>query len=397
MLKVESTINITGTGCICGAGSNVSECMLSMYAGRRNPVINSRIKADLKTIYPVFEIDKNIIEELEQPAGSTLTNIFLLKAVKEALAQAGLLESFIASSRIGVCIGTTVGCTLNNEYFYREYKKGNNPDIYPVKKYLNNNPAKFISKRFNLTGPVAVISNACSSGTDAIGLAKLWLENGLCDIAIAGGTDELSRIPYLGFSSMQITSREPCKPFDKHRDGLNLGEGAGIVILEKEDSVKKRGARPLAELRGYSCSSDAYHPTAPHPEGTGLKKAVKLALGELNPEDIDFINAHGTSTRNNDETEGRVISEIYKKDIPVISTKAYTGHTLGAAGGIEAVFTVKCLIDGKLPSTAGFSVPDENCKIKPTTETINIHTDYAVSHSLAFGGNNSVLLLRRAE
>ncbi len=392
-----SGIKITGIGCICSAGSNVGECMQSMYAGKRNPVTNSRIKTNLKTRFPVFEISSRIIEELEQPEDSTLTNIFLLKAVKEALEQAGLSTSYINSKKIGVCIGTTVGCTLNNEKFYREYKNGDKPDIQTVKKYLNNNPAKFISKRYNLTGPVTTLSNACSSGTDAIGLAKLWVENGLCDIAIAGGTDELSRIPYLGFSSMQITSKKPCRPFDKNRDGLNLGEGAGIIIFESDKTYRLRDAVPLAEVIGYGCFSDAYHPTAPHPEGKGLKKAISSALRNLDASKIGFVNAHGTSTPNNDETEGKVISEIYSKDIPVVSTKAYTGHTLGASGGIEAVFTVQSLIDQNLMSTAGFSEPDENCRITPTTENISINTQYAISHSLAFGGSNSALLIRRAE
>lgn len=396
MRKTKSRIKVTGTGCICSLGTNVKECLESMYSGKRNPVYDSRIKSGLKKTFPVFEINKKIIHELEKPEGSSLTNIFLLHAVKEALNKAGFSRETIYSKNIGVCIGTTVGCTLNNEGFYKEYKKSNEPDIQPVKNYLNNNPAKFISEYFNLDGPVAVISNACSSGTDAIGLAKLWIDNGLCDLAIAGGTDELSRITYLGFSSMQIASETPCRPFDKNRDGLNLGEGAGIIIMEQENSIK-RAVDILSEIEGYGCSSDAYHPTAPHPDGTGLKRAIKTGSENVNLSELGFINAHGTATPNNDRTEGRVIKDIYPDKIPVASTKAFTGHTLGAAGGIEAVFTIQSLIDRKIPLTAGYSDFDEECMIIPSTETLNIEKDYAVSHSLAFGGNNSVLFLRRAK
>jgi 3-oxoacyl-(acyl-carrier-protein) synthase len=281
---------------------------------------------------------------------------------------------------------------LNNEKFYREFKSGNEPDILPVRNYLNNNPAKFISDYFNLKGPFTVISNACSSGTDAIGLAKLWIECGLCDAVIAGGTDELSRITYLGFSSMQITSEKPCMPFDKNRDGLNLGEGAGVLIMENEKS-NNRSSDFLAEICGYGCSSDAYHPTAPHPEGTGLRKAIKTAGYNTDFSEIAFINSHGTSTKNNDRTEGRIISDVYPDNIPVISTKSYTGHTLGAAGGIEAIFTIQSLLNGKLPLSAGFSEYDNECMISPCTEPVIITKKIAVSHSLAFGGNNSVLFI----
>jgi 3-oxoacyl-[acyl-carrier-protein] synthase II len=394
MSATVSRINVTGTGCICACGTDTEECLESMFSGKRNPVFDSRIKTGLKKIFPVFEIDREITGKLENPKGSSLTNVFLLHAVKEALKQSGI--SYLKNKKIGVSIGTTVGCTLNNEKFYIEYKNGEEPDILPVKNYLKSNPAKFISEYFGLTGPVSVISNACSSGTDAIGLAKLWIENGLCDAVIAGGTDELSRITYLGFSSMQITSEKPCMPFDEKRDGLNLGEGAGVLILENNASIK-RSADSLAVLAGYGSSSDAYHPTAPHPEGTGLKRAVSQALKGVDLKEISFINAHGTSTPNNDSTEGKAISELYPENIPVVSTKSYTGHTLGAAGGIEAVFTVHSLINKLVPSTAGYSNYDKNCNIMPTAKNTSVTGKYAVSHSLAFGGNNSALLIRRAD
>jgi 3-oxoacyl-[acyl-carrier-protein] synthase-1/3-oxoacyl-[acyl-carrier-protein] synthase II len=364
-----------------------------MYQGQRSPAFPRRFPVLLAKLSPVFEINT---ECLALDNGSTLTSLFLLTAVKEALAQANLPEQALSRSRVGVCIGTTVGCTLNNEPFYRDYKTKKNPGREAVVQYLNNDPALYLAGRYGLKGPVATIANACSSGTDALGLAKAWLDNDWCDIAIAGGTDELSRITYLGFSSMLITSEKACRPFDKERSGLNLGEGAGVVILEKEVTFKKRTGTARVALSGYGCAADAYHPTAPHPEGKGLRQAIRQALtvAGMDTSLVGLINAHGTSTPNNDKAEGKTIGAVYPP-CPVVSTKAYTGHTLGAAGGLEAVFTVQALLDQKLPATLGFAQFDEECGITPTTSTLDIKAEVGVSHSLAFGGNNSVLVFRR--
>jgi len=387
-------IYITGLGTISAAGETVAGSMSHLYAGKRNSQQPQNIQADLDIAYPVFEVFSQRVIANEK---TTRTSKLALIAVEEALAQARLNQKDLQGLRIGVAIGTTVGSTLNNEPFYREFKAGKKPGLQVIQKYLTNNPALFIAEKFNLNGPAATLANACSSGTDAIGLAKSWLEQDICDIAIAGGADELSRITYLGFISLLISSTQACRPFDKDRDGLNLGEGAGIVILEKENSTRQ--SKKLAQLAGYGTFADAYHPTAPHPDGLGLKRALDFALKQagIPAEKADFINAHGTSTSNNDQVEGKVIAEVFKKNIPVVSTKAYTGHTLGAAGGIEAVFTVQALLDQKLPATAGFSSIDSECTIYPTTENVDVQAEIAVSNSLAFGGNNSTLIFRRAE
>lgn len=389
-------IYITGLGTISAAGENLARSMAHLYAGKRNPQAPQNIQANLDLAYPVFEV---FSEQALADERTTRTSKLTIIALEEALAQAGLNQNDLQRLRVGVALGTTVGSTLNNEAFYRAFKSAQKPGLGAIQKYLHNNPALYVSEKFNLNGPAATLANACSSGTDAIGLAKSWLEQDLCDIAIAGGTDELSRITYLGFISLLISSTQACRPFDKDRDGLNLGEGAGIVILEKEETILKRQVRKLAQLSGYGTFADAYHPTAPHPDGLGLKKALNFALKQsgISAAQVDFINAHGTSTSNNDQVEGKVISERFQKNIPVVSTKAYTGHTLGAAGGIEAVFTVQALLDQKLPATAGFSSLDSECSIQPTTENLDVKADFAVSNSLAFGGNNSTLVFRKAE
>ncbi len=368
--------------------------MQTLYGGKRHPAPPQNIRVTLDTAYPVFEVFN---ENAQADERVTRTSRLMEIAAAEALTRAGLNLSDLQARRVGVAIGTTVGSTLNNEPFYRRFKAGELPDLHPIQRYLHNNPALYLSETWALTGPAATIANACSSGTDAIGLAKSWLEQDLCDVAIAGGADELSRITYLGFISLLISSTKACRPFDKERDGLNLGEGAGILILEKEKTLQRRGGAPLAQVCGYGTFADAYHPTAPHPEGRGLKKALQFALRQANfsAKDVDFVNAHGTSTSNNDQVEGKVLTELFGAGIPVVSTKAYTGHTLGAAGGIEAAFTVQALLDGKLPATAGFKTFDPDCALAPTTENTELKARVAVSNSLAFGGNNSTLIFRR--
>lgn len=367
--------------------------MPSLYAGKRNPSAPVLVSTGLDRVSPVFEVDAGL-DDLSPEGNATRTTLLALKAVREAMAQARLDRRAIKDRRVGVALGTTVGCTLNNEPFYRAYRDRKHPGMAPVRRYIVNNPALYVAAIFGCTGPAVTIANACSSGTDAIGIAKSWVEHGVCDAVIAGGADELCRTTYIGFTSLLITSEEPCMPFDRNRKGLNLGEGAGVVIVETRESAARRGAPVLAYLKGYGSSADAHHPTAPHPEGAGLRRAISAALKETGaaPADIAFINAHGTSTIDNDMVEGRVIKEIFGS-APVVSTKAYTGHALGAAGGIEAVFVIAALRDGMLPATAGFEEPDPACSIIPTTRNEPVRGKLAISNSLAFGGNNSALVI----
>lgn len=399
-MKPEATF-VTGAGCICAAGASLAEVMPALYSGRRNPAPPSRFATGLERSYVVFEAHAALAEPGGAPfsKGAGRTARLALTAAEEALQRAGVDRELLRGRRVGVCLGTTVGCTLNNESFYRAYRNNELPELTPVKEYLAANPALFLAREYGLSGPVATLANACSSGTDAIGLASQWLAAGLCDMALAGGADELSRIAYLGFSSLLISAREPCRPFDLTRQGLNLGEGAGVLLLETARSAKERGARPLAAVAGYGCAADAYHPTAPHPDGLGLRRAIDAALNAagVKPEEVDFINAHGTATPDNDQVEGRVLSEMFGATTPVVATKAYTGHTLGAAGGIEAALTVQALLDGQLPATAGFAQPDPACAISPTTQNVNLVAKTALSTSLAFGGGNSALVFKGVE
>jgi len=401
---------ITGLGCLCAAGGSLDATMQALYEGRRAPKPPRRILLDLDKEYPVFEIESDLEAEtrgitesrdfggIRLDSDSSRTSRLALAAAVEACRDAGLDLEALRSLRVGVAMGTTVGCALNDEPFYRAWRAGEKPGPEAVDRFLANNPALFLASVLGLDGPVATVANACSSGADAVGLARSWIETGACEVAIAGGSDELSRVTCLGFISLMIASTQPCRPFDVRRDGLNLGEGAGAMILETTKTAAERRANARARVLGYACCADAHHPTAPHPDGKGLRRAIAQVLAQTRADRgrIAFANAHGTSTPDNDRVEGRALADLLPVDTPVVSTKSYTGHALGAAGAIEAVLTVRALEDRRVPATAGFERPDPDCAIAPTSRVTETEGDLALSNSLAFGGNNSVLLFGRA-
>ncbi len=386
-------IAVTGLGCLSGAGMNLDENLATLFAGQRYPGPPIRFSTDHPVAYPVLELREEFKLPLdEEQLIYARTGQLALAAALEALTDAGYDEVSLRSKRVGVCIGTTVGCALNCDDFYRDYKDGNSPGMSIIERYLRSNPAAVIARQLKLNGPVQTVVNACSSGTDAIGLGAFWLRAGVCDLVISGGADELSRVTYAGFSSLMITDSSPCRPFDVNRKGLNLGEGAGIMILERGDTVEKKRIR--GRVLGYGSACDAHHLTAPRPDGAGLQAALAEALqtAGVSPQQISFVNAHGTGTPDNDRIEGQVLQKVLP-GVPFLSTKGYTGHTLGAAGAIEAVYTLACLERGEIPASIGFVEPDPAIPVAPVTANTSIAGTVALSQSLAFGGNNAVLIL----
>ncbi len=380
---------ISGMGALCAAGKNVEEILASFSAGQR--ALQPPMLFPTALDYPVFEV-----KGFSCPTGVMRTLALAFAAAAESLRHAGLPQS-LRGMRTGVCLGTTVASQLNDENWYTEYKTTGSAPQEPVDIYLKGNIAEAFTEKFNIKGPALTVVNACSSGADAIGVALSWLQTDLCDIVIAGGADEMNHVPYCGFGALGVTSRQPCMPFDRDRNGLNLGEGAGILILEKETHARKRGNRSILYVTGYGAAADAYHLTAPRPDGTGLEIAISKALRQagIQEADIAFINAHGTATRDNDKAEGRLFKRMFGPDVKFISTKGFTGHALGATGAMEAIFTALGLREGWVPANIGFSQVDEEIGIAPVRERTNITGEHALSTSLAFGGNNAALIIER--
>jgi len=377
-------------GCVSAAGTGLSASLEKLFSSPETPQVSRRIADNLSL--PVFELG-----EIPGAGTKQLTGILLDMALREALDNAKLNRDKLSGFRVGVCLGTTVACQLNALDYYRELRAGKSPDNAPLRAFAGSSLAEAVKRDLNLSGPALSIANACASGADAIGLGGLFIKNGVCDLVIAGGADELSLISMTGFNSLGVCSPAPCRPFDAERQGLNLGEGAGVVILEAEEHARRRGVKPEIPLSGYGSKADGYHITAPKPDGSGLISAIRKALeqAELSPRDIAFVNAHGTGTDSNDSSEALALETVFGNTIDFLSTKRFTGHTLGAAGAIECIFTAQMLMKNEISASAGFEKQASDMNIAPVRKLTPVKGAYALSTSLAFGGCNSALILKR--
>jgi 3-oxoacyl-[acyl-carrier-protein] synthase II len=253
---------------------------------------------------------------------------------------------------------------------------------------------------FNFHGPITTIANACASGSNAIGHAWEMLRNGRAEKVLTGGYDALCHLTFAGFDSLQALSPTPCRPFDAHRNGLSLGEGAAVLTLETLSSAKKRGAEILGEIVGYGAATDVHHLTQPHPEGKAAQAAMTAACtsAEVRPEQIDYVNAHGTATPHNDATETAAINSWageHAKYLPVSSTKASVGHLLGAAGAVEAVVCLMALRGQWLPPEILLNEVDPTCNFPIVHKPEDKKIELALSNSFGFGGANASLIFRR--
>ncbi len=301
----------------------------------------------------------------------------------------------------GVVVGGGAGGMLEAETVYRRYLADANRGVYYSNFSAFNcaSSADHITSKLKLMGPKTTFMTACSSGATAIGYAGDLVRDGAADIIIAGGTEPLCRITYTAFNALQAVDGEYCKPFDKNRRGLSLGEGAGMLILEELGHALNRGVRIYGELLGYGVSADSYHMTAPEPQGAGAVRCMRAALSDsgVSIDQVDYINAHGTATPANDVMETRAIKAVFGKRayrIPVSSTKSMTGHTLGAAGAIEAVAGILGIYQGFIPPTIHLIEPDPECDLDYVSEgSRDADLNIVLSNSFAFGGNNTVLAL----
>ncbi len=378
-------------GALSALGCGIAATSSGLFAAQPPlPLPPRRVETALKL--PVFEIS-SFAGESGRAGGVTIS--LLESALAEALDAAQLTGDMLAGRRVGVAIGTTVACQLNDIPFYARLREGNRPDEQVFRNYVDFSPAEYLRRKFRLKGPALTVSNACTSGADAIGIGGMWIASGQCDIVIAGGADELNRVPLDGFNALGVCSQFPCAPFDAGRAGLNLGEGAGVVVLETLESAARRGVKPRFTLRGFGKRADAFHITQPHPEGRELENAIRLALRGLPPEEIGFVNAHGTGTLVNDRVEGAVLNRVFGPELKFMSTKAVTGHTLGAAGALEFIFCCLMLEAGMAARSHRFQRLPEDIPLAPLRENCAVASRWALSTSLAFGGSNTALLVAR--
>ncbi len=323
---------------------------------------------------------------------------FAFAAASQAASQAGLSPADLA--RVGLVFGTNFGGAASWEACCDLAREGEiEPETFA--QFLPDHAASFTAQKWENNGPRATLSNACSSGTHAIGLAADWLSLGRCEIAVAGGFDGLGLSSLAGLSILRTISPDELRPFDFNRNGTLFGEGGAMLVLETEASLRKRGAIPLAEFLGWSVGSNAYHLTAPDKDGAGLAQVMSRALSraQIAPSRVGYINAHGTGTQFNDLAETQAIRAVFgahADNLAVSSIKAATSHTMGAAGALEAIATVLALQNGILPPTLNLETPDPNCDLDYVPNVAREATiEVALTNSSGIGGNNASLILGR--
>ncbi len=404
---------ITGIGVLSPNGNNVNQYWDSLISSKSGicPISyfdttghRVSIAGQLSNFSASDILDPKDIRKLDP------FSIYALTASIEAVSMAGLDLDNINLERAGVTIGTGVGGiqTLEEQHSIIEKKGSRRVSPQFVPKMIANIAGGHLSIKWGFKGPNQTVTSACASANDAIGIAMRLILSNDADIMITGGTEaSITPLTIAGFANMRALSQncknptEASRPFDKNRDGFVLGEGSGILVLERESHAKKRGANILAELAGYGASDDAFHVTQPSKGGLGGKKAMQKALfdANMNIEDIQYINAHGTSTPYNDKSESTAIIELFKdksKTLKVSSTKSMTGHLLGAAGAIEAVACVKTLTEQVIAPTINYKTPDPDCSLDYVPNFAQDHKVQAIlSNNFGFGGHNAVLCIKR--
>jgi 3-oxoacyl-[acyl-carrier-protein] synthase-1 len=397
-------VYITGIGIISAIGRSASEVFKSLRGGRSGIGEITLFDTIHKGSLPVAEV-KATTRQLLEMAGFlerkdfTRTALLGIIAAREAMASANLDEQFRMSA--GLVSATTVGGMDRSEDFYRRYLE--NPGRGKLADIIGHDcgeSAERIALACGITGFATTISTACSSSANSVMLAARLIASGRFDCMIAGGTDAVTQFTLNGFNTLMILDKTGCRPFDEHRAGLTLGEAAAFLVLESENSILRRGIRPLAILAGYANANDAYHQTASSPDGMGAYLAMTKALesAALDPAMIGYINVHGTGTENNDLSEGTAIQRIYGSNVPPFSsTKPFTGHTLGAAGAVEAVISVLSLQHGMIFPNLNWETPMKELSLKPETALrTGIGIRHVLSNSFGFGGNNSTLIFSKS-
>jgi 3-oxoacyl-[acyl-carrier-protein] synthase II len=395
---------VTGIGLVTALGATREESWRRMLAGecgiRPATVFDttghrSRVAAEVD----MTAVDAGFtpLERRRNARGDRLG----LRAAAEAVDDAGLLAGSLDRTRVGVFLGSGTGDLLRNEDFYRTWlssglTRTRRSDVW---NHFTSTPTDAIAARFGFEGPRACVVAACASSTIAIGRGAEAIRRGRADVALTGGTDALARLTFTGFNLLRLMDTEPCRPFDRSRAGMNIGEGAGILVLEELDHARRRGAVIHAELAGHALVCEAFHPTAPEPEGRPVATLVRLALEDarIDADRVDHLNAHGTATQQNDAAEARGFRRLFGErlgHIPVTSIKSMIGHCLGASGAVEAAVTALTVARGVIPPTIHHDETDTECRVDVVAnQPREVAVRCGVSTSLGFGGNDAAIVL----
>lgn len=402
---------VTGYGVTSPIGNTPEEFWSSLETGQIGIGPITRFDASEIPVHNAGEIkdfpfDKYFVRKDKNRMD--MYSIYAIYATLEALENAKLDMDSVNRERTGVIVSSGIGGLQEmQEQIIRMHDKGIKR-IQPmfVPKALSNMAAGNIALRIGAQGVCKSITTACASANDAIGEAFREIKFGLQDVVLAGGAEAtINEIGIGGFNALTAlsTTEDPKRssiPFDKDRNGFVMGEGAGILVLESLEHAQKRGATILAEVVGYGNTCDAYHQTSPSPDGSGAAKAMRLAIAEagITPADVDYVNAHGTSTPANEKGESQAIVAVVGKDVPVSSTKSFTGHLLGAAGGVEAIATIEAMRHGFIPMTAGTKALSEDIEANVVYgQGLKAEVTYALSNTFGFGGHNAVTAFKRWE
>ena len=392
-------VAITGLGAVTALGADTEAFDAGLREGRSAIGEVTLFSTEGFRTHLAAEAVEPVIEGRISYAPASRPDRFGIAAALEAAEMAGLARGDFEGA---ACIfGTGTGGASLTEVALRTLMAGGSPDSALLVPHQPCSVTDLVARRLDARGPRTTIMTACSSSATAIGYAGDLIRLGRVDVAIAGGAEGLCGLTYAGFNALRATSPEPCRPFDEKRKGLTLGEGGAVLILEEERRARARGATILGYLAGWGVTADAHHMTAPHPEGDGAARAMSAALADarLPADAVDYLNAHGTATPHNDAAEVAAIKRVFGAHaarLPISSTKSMVGHTLGAAGAVEAVASLLAMRGGYLPPTANLETPDPSFGLdfvpgKSRPGRIGV----AMSSSFAFGGNNTVLVFTR--
>jgi len=397
--RVTSRVAVTAAGIVSPLGFGLGETLNSLREARDCITRVSRFSAAECRCKTAGQVpDEPLLKEQHETNRAKRlhrASRMMIRALSEAVAQRPGFNPELT------VIGTTSGGMSYGEDYYRSLCRNENLRHSPtwVANYTAQKPVIDAQEAFGISAPCQVIANACASGTNAIGHAYECVRSGRYQRVLTGGYDALSELVFVGFDSLQASTAEKCRPFDRDRTGMALGEGAAVLALENLDVARERGAPVLAEIIGYGISTDNFHMTQPNPSGIGPRQAMERALqsARLSVDKVDYINAHGTATAFNDAAEGKAVSELFDR-VPVSSTKSLMGHSLGAAGAIEAIICLLALKHQFLPPNINFSTPDEDMDLNiVANEARPVALRTVLSNSFGFGGTNASIVIQKFE